>query len=182
MKVGDKFRVKEGLEELADKTWYEQNKGKVLKVDGFNLFGHVTANGYTWNKEWIEPIKEDKTMNTWQMMKSLTENPDLKFQCDDGYEAYVSGTIFRLKYKGEKSNLDGNIRLVGNYADKWTPIPEPQKSISRDKAFQAMDAGKNIRCDYDGESKTYAGHSFTTLCENEPVTIEEIQHGVWYIE
>lgn len=116
-------------------------------------------------------------MKTWEMIKSLTDNPNSKFKrIQDGRIFYQgnNGTLFREPGFVEGISPD----------DEWELVHEPVNFMTAIKAF---DEGKKITCkDTQFGTRSYIRKSSMCrhLVDNTdlPITPDEILEGKWYIE
>lgn len=127
-----------------------------------------------------------KKYKTWEMIKMLEENPNLKFKpVDQSYEVKTlkgdSGNIELVQ-----GNYNSSVFLYLNY--EWTLIQTPVPFL---EAVQAYSEGKTIRCEY-SDTKTIFSPEFNTSCigfgmwfatkYEATVSTGQILEGKWYVE
>lgn len=115
-------------------------------------------------------------METWQMIKELTENPGKKFISDKGQngnemtaERLQQNIIF--KYTNKYVEVD---RIA--ITREWEEVKQPVDFIT---AFNALQHDrKNIYCILNGKKHLYEGNCTGTFTFRE----DRIAEGEWYVE
>jgi hypothetical protein len=138
--------------------------------------------------------KEMKKYKTWEVIKAMTENKDLRFKYNTGYEtgeiAVVRGDIRVVKCDGKP--IDTHFELhTGFIGTKWELIQQP---IPFMEAVKAYSEGKPVDCEICGKVWHYNPNSIpkdsslgyhlvvTNKCGTSPsITTEEILRGKWTI-
>ena len=119
-----------------------------------------------------------------QMIEKLGRNPNLQFRFVNDEDYYKSlGIIVHLREDGYLAN-SSNETLTFSLRDKFTLVNEP---VDKLEAFKAFSMGKTIYCSYANNKYEYIpchDSEFTALKNkfDEPVSIEEILYGEWFIE
>lgn len=121
-------------------------------------------------------------MKTWQMIKTLRENPKAQFKnnrCEDIVSVHKDGfltwnkkgTPYEITFAGFDSNCFGNSK------DEWEEVPEPVDFMA------AANSGKRIR------HESWAVREFDTvkdalmvIASNCPSVAKGMLNGKWYIE
>jgi|GEM_PF-1847084 adenosine/AMP kinase len=132
-----------------------------------------------------------KGYKTWEAVKMLSENPELKFESEDN-ELNIKQTLFvnELDYL-EMNNEGCNNDIAGNMNVKslWALVQQPVNVMDAIKAYHE---GQNIYCILNGETYVYEasmGHKCIgrldgyTLDDDsdEVMTTYELLNGTWYI-
>lgn len=133
-----------------------------------------------------------KTYKTWEVIKMLTENPELKFVVDCGIkykmsvnEGYFQFEVFNnngtrinpIKYAG--GGFNGNIETD----TEWELVQEPIPFI---EAIKSYSKGKTIKCELPWMITIYKNQGLhnSPLYDNNgrALSFIEILEGKWYIE
>ena len=117
-------------------------------------------------------------MKTWEMMKMLTENPELKFQ-------YKSESGFYNTVCADNGWLKGEYSYINcNFNTEWEIIQEPVDFTTAIKTYQN---GKTIKCEREKFRNNRYNIVFgegNVIADNNGygISAEEILNGKWYIE
>jgi hypothetical protein len=125
-----------------------------------------------------------KKYKTWEVIKAMTENKDLRFKYNTGYEtgeiAVVRSDIRVVKCDGKP--IDTHFELhTGFIGIEWELIQQP---ITFMEAVKAYSEGKTIRCEIGEEARVYdykVGYGMTNI-DHYAITVGEILNGKWYVE
>lgn len=122
-----------------------------------------------------------KTYQTWEAIKMLTENPQLKFECKG--EFALKQLFVRQEYIQLKSELFdvSVVECAGNLKvnEEWILVQQP---VSFMEAIRTFREGKIIHCKLD--KYTYTFHTgFMELkdVDGNAITPREIVDGKWFI-
>lgn len=121
--------------------------------------------------------KNMKKYKTWEAIKMLSENPNLKFQLTDKNHhysyLYIDTDIIEFK------NYD-KVSIAININDEWELIQEEVGILDAIKAFKL---GKTIYCLYNQDKFIYDSNYYE-LKNNYglSITYNEILNGHWYIQ
>lgn len=128
-------------------------------------------------------------MKTWEMIKALEENPDLKFISQDGFIASVNqlNGMFILTNVNNPCSPNGNIHLVrvdgSVYSpDSWELIPQ---KVTWQEAIQAWLEGKEILIKHNGKEyrqKPSVGLGNFTNYPSSSFGNRLFLDGEWYIK
>jgi hypothetical protein len=116
------------------------------------------------------------------MLDKFERNPDLKFKFV--YEG-TEGQVIILDEIGRVVNEEGkSILSCFNLNSKFSLVNEP---VDKMEALKAFSMGKTIYCSYANNKYEYIpchDSEFTALKNkfDEPISIEEILYGEWFIE
>ena len=117
-------------------------------------------------------------MKTWQMIKTLQENPKARFKnnrCEDIVSVHKDGfltwdkkgTHYEITFAGFDSNCSGNSK------DEWEEVPEPVEFMA------AANSGKRIK--HEGWDGYYFLHEALHILQNRDGALDLI-NGKWLIE
>lgn len=124
-------------------------------------------------------------MKTWEMIKALTENPKLKFtRVSDGRDFKTNAT--KISDGGIVDYYVSEIAGGGSECialkDDWEQIREPVDFMTAVKAFRE---GRTAKCKTVGiGTRIYKPDLNNALFDQykDPITINEIIEGKWFIE
>jgi hypothetical protein len=125
-----------------------------------------------------------KRYKTWEMVKMLTENPDMQFKkVSDGLIFKCGTKISNCKEVGRYiSQASGECALL---TDEWELVQQP---IPFMEAVKAYSEGKTIRCEWEGRTNNWVsiyknGSLYKDMKECDgPICAKEILNGKWYVE
>lgn len=121
------------------------------------------------------------------MLCKLVENPNAKFRNlrFGGIAGLKNGDFVWLdkaQHIGDSVTIHYNPgkEANGNLLDDWELVPETVDFMT---AINALKVGKTIKCKQDMmENRVYKNSSFIKDQHNEPISVDEIIYGKWYIE
>lgn len=193
LKVGDRVKVREGLENVTKRVVVKEDMVKLegkeveiswvgdIYIDGITLYGvKEDLGGWSWTEEMFEKIEEKESDN----MKELTfrevianiKEGEVWERVDD---EYISNRI-ELKngqlnqYNFWNGKMDFTLKEAGLILDKTLyKLKRPQYTFQ--EAFKAFEEGKEIEsCE--------SGYIYNTTEENvEEVFYKYEIQGKWYI-
>jgi hypothetical protein len=114
-------------------------------------------------------------VKTWEMVKELTENDNLKFKAQDGMtaEVAVNGCLMLKDSDGDEAE----VRIAGGCCeiepDRWELIPQ---EVTWQEAIQRWLGGETIVCEIGLHRYIYTPEDRHSIMRN------EIEKGKWYIE
>lgn len=116
---------------------------------------------------------------TWEVVKMLTENPELVFvRPSDGVRTMLGDKIHAGEIIGKYlKQTDGeSIRL----SDEWEVVPQPASFM---EAVKAYEEGKTIIVSHNCHNHTYSmqNHMFRDS-NGQSIEADEILYGKWYIK
>ena len=132
-----------------------------------------------------------KEYKTWEAIKMLSENPELKFESEDN-ELNIKQTLFvnELGYL-EMNNEGCSNEIVGNLEvnDLWTLVQRPVKVMDAIKSYHE---GQSIYCILKSGTYVYKPcieHKLANYLEgytldddwDNAMSTDELLNGIWYI-
>jgi len=199
-KVGDKVKVRSDLE--VGRTYYNKTQehehdsfihsmvefiGKNVVIKRITGAGKyiIDGSGMNWTDEMFEELaKEEGKLKTWEVVKALTENPEITFvRPSDGVRTMLGDKIRAGKITGKYlKQTDGESVML---SDDWELVPQP---VSFMEAVEAKYKGKEIEYrfkDKQGETITHtfkAGRSMLVSDNGWVLDIEALFEGEWFIK
>ncbi|WP_058953186.1 hypothetical protein [Clostridium tyrobutyricum] len=127
-----------------------------------------------------------KEYSLGEVIDKFSRNPNLKFKfvAEELYKL-SKGVIVKLDKVGRVVNEEGE-PILSNFSlnSKFSLVNEP---VDKLEAFKAFSMGKTIYCSHANNKYEYIpchDSEFTALKNkfDEPISIEEILYGEWFIE
>ena len=129
-------------------------------------------------------------MKTWEMLKSLGENPKASFiskneprnpvSLVDNILCWKSGNRFEFNTKTDRERGTENAGTIEVY--EWELVREPVDFMTAVKAYEM---GKTIKCDTEAISTRIYKPGLNNILVDQfraPITTDEIINGKWLIE
>lgn len=126
--------------------------------------------------------QREKTMETWEMIKILYENPKLKAKG----RGYNSPVVINKYGHVTWRDCDELVELTQDFmSTEWTVIPPKPDAVPFMDAVKAYVEGKTIRCESDFANTTvYVPAAISHFVDQHSLSVspDEILAGKWYIE
>lgn len=127
-------------------------------------------------------------MKTWEMIKELTENTEMRFKCINGclkgIEDYIIGRNKEgyIKFLRNGEFRDTYFDIHGKFDWDWELVPQ---EVTWQEAVQAWVDGKGVYFTLNGRVRLYlddCSHYLITFDGCRPISKDEISKAKWYIE